>query len=106
MRPIKLEQTGVGSQVHNVNWRQHDFKIGFGAVLTGTATYSIRHTFDIPADFADKADFIANATWFPHEFVVDATASEDGNYNFPFAAIMLDVTVGAGTVNLTALQAL
>ena len=106
MRPIKLEQTGVGSAVHNVNWRQNSFKIGFGAVVTGTATYSIRHTFDSPTDFADKADFTANASWFPHEFVADATASDDGNYNFPFQAIMLDVTAGTGTVNLTALQAL
>jgi hypothetical protein len=106
MRPIKLSQTGVGSQVHNTNWRQNSFKIGFGAAVTGTATFTIRHTFENPNDFTDKADFIANATWYPHEFVVDATASQDGNYFFPISAIMLDVTVGTGTVDLTALQAL
>lgn len=105
MRPIVLAQTGVGSKVSNVNWRQHDFKIGFGCVASGTVTYTIRHTFDNPADFNGEADYIANANWFAHETITGETASADGNYAFPIMAVMLDVTAGTGTVEATFLQA-
>lgn len=68
------------------------FNIGFGAVVTGTATYTIEHTFD-------------SVNWFDHEFLVDATANQDGNYAFPVAGIRINQTVGAGSVILTTLQA-
>jgi hypothetical protein len=106
MRPIIITQTGVGEGVHNTNWRQHNFKIGFGVVASGTVTYTVRHTFDSPVDFNGSADYAANADWFDHEFVVDQTASADGNYNYPIQGIKLSVTAGTGTATLKALQAL
>ena len=93
-------------QVSNVNWRQRDFKIGFGVVVDGTVTYSVRHTFDSPSDFNGSVDYAANADWFDHEFVFAQSISEDGNYNYPIQGIMIDVTAGAGTATLKALQAL
>lgn len=68
------------------------FNVGFGAVVSGTVTYTIQHTFD-------------GVNFFDHEFAVDQTTNQDGNYAFPVASIRIDVTAGTGTVTLTAIQA-
>lgn len=68
------------------------FNIGFGAIVSGAATYTIQHTFD-------------GSNWFDHEELVNATTSQDGNYAFPVAGVRVDQTIGAGSVTLTTLQA-
>jgi hypothetical protein len=67
------------------------FAVGFGAIVTGTATYTIQHTFD-------------GVNYFDHEFVVGATTSQDGNYAYPVASIRVNVTSGTGTVILTTIS--
>lgn len=68
------------------------FNVGFGAVVSGTVTYTIEHTFN-------GVDF------FDHEFLVGQTTSQDGNYAFPVAGIRINVTAGTGSVVLTTIQA-
>lgn len=98
MRPIKISQTGVGASVPAVVDReQQTFAVGFGAVVTGTATYTIEHTYDDPLQSTP-------VTWFPHATVVAQTASKDGGYNLPVAAIRINITAGTGSVALTVLQ--
>lgn len=75
------------------------FNVGFGAVVTGTATYTVQHTFQNPNDGS------VTATWFDHPVVDDLTVNADGNYAFPVAAIRLNITAVSGSVVLTVIQA-
>ena len=105
MRPVVITQTGVGTTVPvTLNYRQSNFKVSIAAVVSGTATYSIQHTFDDPADFATAAAYNLDADWFDHEFMEDLTATADGNYAFPVRATRLEVTVSTGSVKATWLQ--
>lgn len=81
---------------------QTPFNIGFGAVIATTAHFTIQHTFDNPQTVsADKL------TWFPHEFVVGASANIDGNYAFPVAAIRIEISAASeGGVTTTFIQAI
>ena len=79
------------------------FNVGFGAVITGTVSYSIQHTFDNPQT-------VANPTWFFHPSTpsgTPVTANLDGNYAFPVAAIKIltSSATNTGTVTLTVIQA-
>lgn len=99
MRPVKITVTGVGtSQWLKLDNKALVFNIGFGCVVTGTATYTVEHTFDD----VDSADTI---TAFPHAVVAGQVANKDGNYAYPVTAIRLNVTAGAGSVKITAVQA-
>lgn len=99
MRPVTVSVTGVGtSAVVPLDYLQDTFKVGFGAVVSGTATYTIQHTFD------NVLDSTVTPTWFNHADVVGATTSRDGNYAFPVRGMRVNLTVGTGTVTLTVLQ--
>ena len=99
MRQQVVSQTGVGSsQIIPMNLDSTPFNVGFGVVLTNSATYTVQHTFDNPWT-------TANPTWFNHPTVLDEIANADGNYAFPVAAIKVAVTSGAGTATLTVIQA-
>lgn len=77
---------------------QVPFNVGFAVVLTGTATYTVEHTFD---------DILGGVTptWFPNSVVAAQTTSKDGNYAFPVRAIRLNVTAWtSGNVTLTIAQ--
>lgn len=67
------------------------FNVGFGVVKTGTGdiTFTVQHTFDnvLAGD---------TATAFDHSEVSGQTASVDGNYAYPVAAIRLNVTAVSG----------
>jgi hypothetical protein len=74
------------------------FNVGFGVVVSGTTTtvsYIVQHTFDNPQT-------VASPTWFTHPtFATTAgSASQDGNYAFPVAAIKV-VANGTNTATLT-----
>ena len=74
------------------------FNVGFGVVLTGSATYTVQHTFDNPWT-------TDSPTWFNHPTILNQTANADGNYAFPVAAIKIAVTANSGTATLTVIQA-
>ena len=78
------------------------FNVGLGAVVTGSATYTVQHTFDNPFGSSYVS---ASATWFDHADLVGDTASGVGNYAFPVLGIRLKQTAGSGSVALTIVQA-
>jgi hypothetical protein len=99
MRPVVVSVTGVGtSPVVPLDYLQLDFKVALGAVVSGTVTYTIQHTFD------NILDPTVTPTWFNHDSMVDLTANEDGNYFFPVRGTRVNLTAGTGTVTLTVLQ--
>lgn len=99
MRPVTLTVTGVGiSPVVPMDFRAQNFNVGFGCEITGTATYSVQHTFD---DIYNPA---ITPVWFNHAFVNAATTNQDGNYAFPIRAMRLNVTASTGSVTINILQ--
>lgn len=102
MTPIVLSQTGVGATgVAAMDHYRPVFNVSIGAVVSGSATYTVQHTFDnvFAANFTP-----ATATWFNHETLVSQTTSQDGNYAFPVRGIRVNVTAGSGTVSTTIIQ--
>jgi hypothetical protein len=101
-KPVILTAQGGGSVLNSTafipNRHSNPFNIGFGAIVTGTVTYSVQHTFDDPL-------VVANPNWFNHNLVNGLSASADGNYAFPVAAIRLLVSAGTGSVQATIIQA-
>ena len=100
MRPITISRTGAGSTAavpmdHYIS----PFNVGFGVVVTGSATYTVQHTFD------NVFDSTVTPTWFNHPVIAAQTTNQDGNYAFPVTAIRLTVTAGAGTATMTLVQA-
>jgi len=77
------------------------FNVGFGAVVTGTATYSVQHTFD---DVFASTYVAASGNWFNHPTVVGVSTTQDGNYAFPVAAIRFNITAGTGSVDAVVIQ--
>lgn len=100
MRPIRVSQTGVGtSALIPMDYTQAPFSVGVGTVLaSGTATWSVQHTFD------DIQDSTVTPVWFDNTGISGVTANKDGNYAFPVRAIRLNVTVGTGTVYMILIQ--
>lgn len=75
------------------------FNVGLGVVSTGTATYSVEHTYD---------DVLTGAavTWFTLSTMSGKTTSADATYQAPVSAVRLNVTAyTSGTVTMTLIQA-
>jgi len=103
MRPIRLTQAGVGSTaVVPLDIHSRPFNVGVGCILTGTATFTVEHTFDDPQASGFDA---ATANWLPNTGLTSKTASADGNYAFPVRAVRLTIASGAGSVQMTVIQA-
>lgn len=102
MTPIVLTQTGVGATgVATMDHYMPVFNVSIGAVVSGTATYTVQHTFD---DVFALNFNPSTATWFSHETLVSQTTTQDGNYAFPVRGIRVNVTAGSGTVTTTIIQ--
>jgi len=98
MKVQTVSKTGVGSSAALVmNTNISPFNVGFGVVVTGTATYTVQHTFDDPA--------VGFTTWFSHPTVAAQTTNYDGNYAFPVTGIKVLVTSGDGTATMNLIQA-
>jgi len=100
MRPQTVSVTGVGTSAWiPVNTKQTPFNVSLGAVVDGTVTYTIQHTFDNVLNPA-----VTSPTAFDNTGLTGQTANKDGNYAFPVAAVRINITAGTGTVTLTILQ--
>lgn len=103
MRAKKITVTGTGTSAWiPLDTKQAPFNVGIGCVLvSGTATYSVEHTFD------DVYDLAVTPVAFSNSGITAATASKDGNYSAPVKAIRLNVTAGvAPVVAMTIIQGL
>jgi hypothetical protein len=100
MRPMVLTKTGTGaSNIGVLDHYRSPFNVGVGVVVSGTATYTLQHTFD---------DILAEGVtpvWFDHVDLDGLSANADGNYAFPVRAVRINVTAGSGTVTATVIQA-
>ena len=76
------------------------FNIGFGATIATTARFTVQHTFQDPLQVT-----AGGLTWFPHEFVVGASANIDGNYAYPVAGIRVEISAAdEGGVSTTFIE--
>ena len=99
MRPIAITQSGTGTTAWiPLDYKQSPFNVGLGAVVNGTITYDIEHTFD------DVFDATVTPVAFKHSSLTAKTTNADGNYAFPVRAIRINNTAGTGSTTLTILQ--
>jgi hypothetical protein len=77
------------------------FEVGIGCIISGTATYTVEHTFD---DVYAPGFVPASATWFPNTGLTARTTNSDGNYAFPVQAIRLNVSASTGSVTMRVIQ--
>lgn len=104
MRPTTVSVTGVDTSAVVVpDYISSPFNVGIGCTVTGTATYTVEHTFD---DVFSLNFNPATATWIANSGLTAKTTSTDGNYAFPVRGIRLKVTSGTGTVAMTVVQGL
>ena len=81
---------------------QTPFNIGFGAVIATTCKFTLQHTFQDPLQTTAAA-----LTWFPHEFVIAASANIDGNYAYPICGIRIEASAAnEGGVSVTFVQSI
>lgn len=103
MRAKKITVTGTGTSAWiPLDNKQAPFNVGIGCVIvSGTATYSVEHTFD------DIWDTTVTPVAFQNSGITAQTTNKDGNYAAPVKAIRLNVTAGASpVVAMTIIQGL
>jgi hypothetical protein len=82
------------------------FNLGFGVVITGTATFKVQHCYDTIGDGTNGTVTAANATWFDHPTVTGKTANTDGSYVQPIQYVRLNCTAWtSGTLVMTVVSA-
>lgn len=101
MRQIVLSQTGAGTTPVaplDIHGRP---EISLQVAVTGTANYTVQQTLDNVFDPA------VTPVWFDHPDanLVSQTVNRQGNYAYVPAAVRLVVNSGAGTAQLTIIQA-
>lgn len=106
MRPITESITGVGfTRSIQVDYRQPQFKVGIGCVVSGTVSYSVQHTFDDRTSFSSASDYETNATWFDNATITAASTNQDTNYAYPIRAVRVaNLVTSTGTTTITLLQ--
>jgi len=90
------------SQWFVINYRSSDFNVGIGCELSGTATYSVQHTFN---NVLSNGFVEGDATVYTHSTLVGETTNQDGNYTNPPVATRLAITAHtSGTVTMRVAQ--
>ncbi len=98
MNPVRYTVTGTANGAAiNLDYRQNPFNVGVAAVVAGTATFSVQHTYD---DIYSGTFNAATATWFTATAFSAKTASTDGAYTTPIVAIRGIVSAATGTANV------
>lgn len=102
MRPITVSVTGVGSSVVvPLDFRSSPTNVAIGCILSGTATYTVEHTFD---DVFSPTFTPGSASWLPNAGLTAKTTSADGNYVVPPRGVRVTIASGSGTVTMTLIQ--
>ena len=93
MRPQVISITGTGTTAWiPLDYKQSPFNVSVAAVVNGTVTYDIEHTFD------EIFVTTVTPTAFKHASITAQTANKDGNYAFPVRAIRVNNTVATLSV--------
>ena len=98
MRPIKVSQTGVGSKVIPIDRFRDSTSLQVN--VTGTATWTIQWTADNV--YREEGPYQWND---PPAGALGGSADAAAVLTFPAYALKLEITGGAGSVELTILQA-
>ena len=100
MRPMSATTNGVQASQQIVLDAYGWPNISLQVVVTGSATYTVQQTLDLPGPGVTQ-------TWFDHPdpALVGATTNKQGNYAFPPVAVRLNQTAGTGRAVLTVVQA-
>ena len=80
-----------------INWRQHNFGVSLGLVITGTISVTVQHCFEP----IHESTVPAGLTWWSHATLVNATATADSNYAFPVTATRLRINSVTATATVT-----
>jgi hypothetical protein len=104
MQSITLTRAAAGSSpVAAVSYFTNPFNVGLGAVLDGTATFTVEYSFEDPMNDGYVA---ANATWFPVTGLSAVSASTSVALTIPCRAIRLTLAeASTGSVTLYIQQA-
>ena len=94
MRPKKITVTGIASSAWiPMDIKQAPFNVSVGcAVVSGTATYNVEHTYD------DVYDLTVTPVVFQNSGITAQTGNKDGSYSAPVKAIRLTITAGTAPV--------
>lgn len=109
MRPTSVSVVSGGSSSPIVlDYWPNPFAVGLAVVVSGSVGYTVKHTYDDPANYA-SGTYTLSATWFPYSgagSLSGGTANSEGAYTTPRRACMLFVSSGGGTTaaTLTAIQ--
>ena len=101
MRPKVFTLTAPGySPPHRINYKEPHLNVTFSCKITGTALYTVEHTFD------DIGDPNVVLSWWPNEFIENEITDQYGDYLYPIQALRLHVVSlsNGGTVSMTVLQ--
>lgn len=106
MRPFSASVTATAggtsySNVYVVDTYNNPCNIGVGVISTGSALYTVQHTFANP--FTVNLNTPTTATWLNNAITVSATGNSNTNYAFPPSAIRLalhDATSATATLNI------
>lgn len=91
------------SPVYPIDTWNNPCNIGLGVEVTGSALYTVQHTFANP--WSQNLNTVS-AVWYSHATLVSGTSNADGNYAFPPRAIRLLLSsAAAATATLTIQQA-
>lgn len=104
MQSVSVTQSGAGSSaVEALSYFTNPFNVGLGAVLTGTATFTVEYSMQDPMDAGYVA---ANATWFPVTGLSAVSATTGAALTIPCRAIRVTLAGGStGDVTLYIQQA-
>lgn len=84
------------------NYRQEEFQVSLGVVITGTINVTVQHTLDYLSTLGNAQA----AYWFNHSSLAAISATADGNYAFPIIATRLKINsvTASATVKLKVVQ--
>ena len=103
MQSVTLTKTGTGSSaVRALDFFLNPFSVGIGAIVTGTATYTVEYCFEDPTN----PDFNpATATWFGVTGLSAESTTKSAALTVPCRGIRVTIASGAGSVTAYIQQA-
>lgn len=92
------------SPVYPIDTYNNPCNIGIGVIITGSALYTVQHTFSDP--WASNLNTLANGTWLNNDILTSAASNADTNYAFPPRALRLSLAAAvSATATITIQQA-